>query len=71
MPETAAPLQPELIQVLVPMVLPSSASPLPLLSGPHTLPTLCQAVSALLTGNKINLTIKSESVLVFSLGICA
>lgn len=61
MSETAAPQQPELIRVLVPMALPSPASPPPLLSGSGSPPTPCQAVSALLTGNKTNLTIKSES----------
>ena len=61
MVETAAPRQPELIQVLVPMALPSPASPPSLLSGSGSPPTPCQAISALLTGNKTNLTIKSES----------
>lgn len=71
--ETAAPWQPELIQALVPVALPSPASPSPLLSGSCSPPTPCQAASALLTGNKTNLTIKSELVLVFffSPGTCA
>lgn len=60
MQDIAAAWQPELIQVLVPMALPSPASPPPLLSGSGSSPTHCQAVSALLAGNKTNLTIKSE-----------
>lgn len=59
MPETATPWQPELIQVLVPMALPSQTSPLSLISGSGS-PTPCQAISALLTGNKTNLTIESK-----------
>lgn len=54
--EAMAPWQPE----LVPMALPSPASPPPVPSGSGSPPAPCQAVSALLTGNKTNLAIKSE-----------
>lgn len=58
--EAAAPWQPELIQVLLPMALPSPASPPPVLSGSGSPPAPCQAVSTLLIGKKTNLAIKSE-----------
>lgn len=56
-------------KVLVSMALPSPASPPPVLSGSGSPPAPCQAVSALLTGNKTNLAIKSEYF--FFPGICA
>lgn len=49
-----------LSSVLVPVALPSPSSPPALLSGSGSPPTPCQAISALLTGHKTNLTIKSK-----------